>query len=74
MLDSIPLDAALFVLPAGITALGLWGHAWSAYPTCRHGLRALRSYPVYAVAGACGMLYLASLLLTVAVAALLFHA
>lgn len=73
MLDSLPLDAALFVLPAGITALALWGHG-SAYPTRRHGLRAFRSYPVFAVAAACGMLYLASLLLTAAVAALLFHA
>ena len=73
MLDSSWLNAALFLLPALVTALVLWGHSWSEYPTCRDGLHVLRSYPLEALLGA-ALLYLASLLLTVAAAALLFHA
>jgi len=73
VLDSRWLDAALFVLPAIFTVLALCGHAGSEYPTCRDGLRVVRTAPLGALL-ASAMLYLESLLLTAAAAALLLHA
>ncbi len=74
MLDSSWLNAALFLLPALVTALVLCGHAWSEYPTCREGLRALWPHALPALLAASAMLYLSSLVLTAAVVALLFRA
>ena len=73
MIGSPWLDAALFLLPAGATALALCGYARWQYLSCRDGFRALRSHALPALA-ASAMLYLSSLLLTAAAVALLFHA